>query len=79
MSCTDLRTVRLFWLVTYYPAALAQAPWTQRRRHSHVRLFFDPLQAATFADSIWHTRDWRLLSEIEVERTGLGFQHVLPF
>jgi len=76
---TDLKQVRLFWLVSYYPASLFRASWDSRHRHSHVRLFFDPLQAATFADSIWHTRDWRLLSEIEVVRTGLGFQHILPF
>jgi hypothetical protein len=65
--------------VTYYPATLARATWDTRRRHSRVRLFFDPRQAATFADSVWHSRDWRLLSEVEVERTGTGFRHVLPF
>ena len=75
----DLTQVRLFWLVSYYPAALSRASWDERRRRSRVRLFFDPLQAATFADSIWHTRDWRLLSEVEVERTGFGFEHILPF
>ena len=70
---------RRFWLVTYYPADLARAPWDARRRHSRVRLFFDPRQAASFADSVWHSRDWRLLSEVEVERTGTGFRHLLPF
>jgi hypothetical protein len=76
---TDLSRVRLFWLVHYYPACLARAPWPERRRHSRVRLFLDPHQAAAFADSLWHSRGWRLLSEVEVEGTGLGFRHVLPF
>jgi hypothetical protein len=70
---------RRFWLVTYYPATLNRASWDTRRRHSRVRLFFDPHQAAAFADQVWHSRDWRLLSEVEVERTGIGFRHVLPF
>ena len=76
---TDLSQVRIFWLVHYYPATFAQAPWEARRRHSRVRLFFDPLQAADFAESVWHDPGFRLLSEIEVERTGIGFRHILPF
>jgi hypothetical protein len=75
----DLTEIKRFWLVHYYPAALTHAPWEERRRQSRVRLFFDPLKAALFADSIWHSRDWRLLYEVEVERTGLGFKHTLPF
>jgi hypothetical protein len=71
--------VTVFYLVTYYPAALARAPWDARRRHSRVRLFLDAHQATTFSDSVWHSRHWRLMSEVEVERTGLGFRHVLPF
>jgi hypothetical protein len=74
---TDL--ARRFWLVHYYPARLAQATWDERRRHSRVRLFFDPHQAALFADSVWHSPDWRLMSEVEVERTGIGFKHLSPF
>jgi hypothetical protein len=65
--------------VTYYPARLARATWDERRRHSRVRMFFDPRQAATFTDSVWHSPDWRLLSAVEVERTGAAFLHALPF
>jgi hypothetical protein len=75
----DLRQVRRFWLVHYYPAARVFAPWDERRRHARVRLFFDPLGAAVFAESVWHSRGWRLLYQVEVERTGLGFRHALPF
>ena len=75
----DLTQVKRFWLVSYYPSCLTGTTWDERRRQSRVRLFFDPVQAALFADSIWRSRDWRLLSEVEVERTGLGFMHVLPF
>lgn len=75
----DLSQIKRFWLVHYYPAGQALAPWDERRRHARVRLFFDPVQAALFAESVWHSRDWRLLGEVEVERTGLGFRHIIPF
>jgi hypothetical protein len=75
----DITQIKRFWLIHYFPAIFTRATWEERRRHSRVKLFLDPIQAALFADSVWHSRDWRLLSEVEVERTGLGFKHILPF
>jgi hypothetical protein len=75
----DLSQVRRFWLVSYYPARLARSTWDARRRHARVRLFLDAGEAADFASTVWHSRHWRLLSEVEVCRTGLSFEPVLPF
>jgi hypothetical protein len=44
-----------------------------------VRLFFDHLDALDFALAVWRSPAWRLLSEVEVERTGLGFRRDEPF
>jgi hypothetical protein len=78
-STEVLKDVKSFFVVHYYPAQLAHAPWMMRRRHARVRSFLDPLKAASFTSSIWHSKQWRLLAGCEVRRTGTGFKSSLPF
>jgi hypothetical protein len=78
-SLQVLQEARTFWIVHYFPAEFAHADSVKRKRHARVRSFLDPLRAAFFTSSIWHSPHWRLLAGVQVCRTGSGFEPSLPF
>jgi hypothetical protein len=78
-SARELQNVNTFWTVHYFPADLAHSDSIKRKRHARVRSFLDPLKAAFFTSSIWHSPHWRLLAGVQIRRTGSGFESSLPF
>ncbi len=71
----ELREVKRFWLVHYFPSSART--WTERLRHRRVKLFFNQDDALRFAGHVWHNPHHRLLSVCEMLRTGFG--PLLPF